>query len=131
MSVGVGMIGREIALQFGGSVLQGVSTKGGTFANEALETTDDNSNGWQEFLAKPGKKSVEYPFSGLLKNLELVNAWFGASQIFAVTVTYPDGSVLSFDGFLESFSETGESGALVTYEASVKSTGVVTFTPGV
>lgn len=134
MSVGVGMIGREVTFTLGGAALVGVNSKGITFNNEGLDTTDDQSSGWQEFLAKPGLKSAEFSVSGIVKNLELVRAYFNSSQLFAVVKTYGDGvttpSTVAFDAFLTSISETGESNGLLTFEASFASSGVVTFTPG-
>ena len=130
MTVGIGIIGREITFTLGGGALVGVNSKGFTFNNEALDTTDDGSSGWQERLATPGVKSLEFTMSGIVKNLELVNAYSGTSQIFPVAVTYPDGSTLAFDAFMDSVSKTGESNALATFDASFSSSGALTFTPG-
>ena len=131
MSVGIGIIGREITFNLGGSALVGVNSKGFSFNNEPLDTTDDNSSGWQERLATSGQKSIEFTMSGIVKNLELVAAYFGTSQIFPVAVTYPDGSTLTFDAFMDSLSKTGESNALTTFDATFSSSGAPTFTPGV
>lgn len=134
MSVGIGIIGREITFTLGGAALVGVNSKGFTFNNEPLDTTDDNSSGWQERLAKPGLKSIEFTMSGLVKNLELVKAYMGTSQIFAVLVTFPDGastpSTLAFDCHMDSVSATGESNGLTTFDATFSSSGVPVFTPG-
>lgn len=128
------MIGREVTFTLGAATLVGVNSKGFTFNNEPLDTTDDNSSGWQERLAKPGVKSIEFTISGIIKNLELIKAYAGTSQIFPVVVTYPDGattnSTLSFDAFLDSVSKTGESNGLVTFDASFSSSGEATFTAG-
>lgn len=131
MSSGIGMIGRDVTLTVGAVTIVGTSSKGLTFTNEALETTDDDSSGWQEFLAKPGTKSAEFSMSGLVKNLGLLQSWFGSSQIFEVIVTYTDGSIVTFDGFLESYSDTGEQNQLYTFDATLKSSGVIVFTAGV
>ena len=125
MSVGIGIIGREITFTLGGSALTGVNSKGFTFNNEALDTTDDNSSGWQERLA------VEFTFSGIVKNLELVAAYSGTSQIFPIVATYPDGSTLTFDAFMDSISNTGEANSLTTFDASFSSSGSVVFVAGV
>lgn len=134
MSVGIGMIGREVTFTLGGSALVGVNSKGITFNNEGLDTTDDQSSGWQEFLAKAGLKSAEFTISGIVKNLELVKAYVGTSQIFPVVKTYPDGtstpSTLAFDAFMTSISQTGESNGLVTFDATFASSGALVFTPG-
>lgn len=131
MSVGIGIIGREITFTLGGAALTGVNSKGFTFNNEPLDTTDDNSSGWQERLALPGVKSLEFTFSGIVKNLELVAAYNGTSQIFPVVSTYPDGSTLTFDVFMDSISHTGESNGLTTFDASFSSSGALAFVAGV
>ena len=130
MSVGIGIIGREITFTLGGSALTGVNSKGFTFNNEPLDTTDDNSAGWQERLAKAGVKSLEFTFSGIVKNLELVAAYNGTSQIFPVVATYPDGSTLTFDAFMDSLSNTGESNGLTTFDATFSSSGALVFVAG-
>lgn len=131
MTVGVGMIGREVTATVGTLTLLGTNNKGINFTNENLETTDDASSGWTEFLAKPGKKTVEFTMSGLLKNLELINGYVGTSQIFAVVVNYPDGSQLTFDAILNNLNTAGESNGLFTFDASFTGSGAITFTPGV
>lgn len=130
MSVGIGIIGRDITFTLGGSALVGVNSKGFTFNNEPLDTTDDNSSGWQERLATPGLKSVEFTFSGIVKNLELIAAYAGTSQIFPVVATYPDGSTWTGDFFMDSVSATGESNGLTTFDASFSSSGAQTFVAG-
>lgn len=131
MSVGVGMIGREITMTVGGSTILGVNSKGFTFNSEPLDTTDDSSSGWQERLATAGQKNVEFTMSGIIKNLELLSTYAGTSQILPVAVTYPDGSTLNFDAFMDSVSQTGESNGLSTFEASFSSSGAITFVAGV
>lgn len=131
MSVGIGIIGREITMTVGGGTILGVNSKGFTFNNEPLDSTDDNSSGWQERLATAGLKSVEFTMSGITKNLGLINTYSGASQILPVVVTYPEGSTLTFDAFLDSVSQTGESNGLVTFDASFSSSGTVAFVAGV
>ena len=130
MSVGIGMIGREITFTLGGGAVLGVNSKGFTFNNEPLDTTDDNSGGWQERLAIPGVKSLEFTMSGTIKNLELLAAFAGTSQIFPVAAAYPDGSTLAFDVFLDSVSHTGESNGLATFDASFSSSGALVFVAG-
>ena len=129
--VGIGIIGREVTANVGGSVVVGVNSKGFTFNNELLDTTDDNSSGWSERMAIPGLKSIEFTMSGITKNLELINTFFAASQILPVVVDYPDGSQLSFSVAMGSLSDTGESNSLHTFDVSFESTGVPTWTPGV
>ena len=131
MTVGIGIIGREVTFTLGGSIITGVNSKGIAFSNEMLDTTDDQSSGWSEFLAVPGLKSAEMTLSGTVKNLELMAAYFSTSQIFPVVKTYPDGSTLTFDAAMTGApSFTGESNALMTFDASFSSSGPVVFVAG-
>lgn len=131
MSVGIGIKGRDVTFTLGGSAVLGVNSKGIAFSNEMLDSTDDDSSGWTEFVACPGLKSAEFSISGLVKNLELMKAYFSASQIFEVVKTYPDGSVLTFDAAMTGApSFSGESNAIMAFDASFTSSGEVLFVAG-
>jgi len=130
MSVGIGVIGRQVTMTVGGQTLLGTITKAFTATNELLDTTDDASAGWQEFLAVAGKKAFDFTMSGTVKNYELLAAFFGSSQIFPAVVTLPDGSTVTFDAALESFAMTGESNGLQTFDAPFKSSGAAVFVAG-
>ena len=131
MSVGIGIQGRDVTFTLGGSAVLGVNSKGVSFSNEMLDSTDDNSSGWTEFVAVPGLKSAEFSVSGLVKNLELMKAYFGASQTYPVAKTYPDGSTLTFDAAMTGApSFSGESNAIMSFEASFTSSGPVVFVAG-
>ena len=131
MATGISMKGRQVLLTIGGQNILGVQTKGISVNNEMIDTTDDNSGGWTEYDALPGQKSVEVPISGMVKNLELLRATLSTgSQIFACTLTYSDGSVVSGDFAMTTFSATGEYNAASTFELTLASSGAVTFTPG-
>ena len=131
MASGISIKGREVLLTIGGQTILGVQTKGISVNNEMIDTTDDNSAGWIEYSAIAGQKSVELPISGMVKNLELLRAIMGiGSQIYACTITYPDNSVVAGDFAMTSFSDTGEYGSAYTFEVTLASSGVVTFTAG-
>lgn len=134
MTVGVGVLGRDVILTVAGQAIAGTQTKGLTCNNEPVDVTDDAAGGWRLVMARPGLKTVDIAISGVLKNLELMRSFFSAtnsgSQVFAVSVTYPDGSIVAGNFMLASFSETGESNAGKTFDSSWQSTGVLTFTAG-
>ena len=132
MSAGISIKGRQVLMTIGGQNILGLQSKGLTVNNTFIETTDDNANGWTEFDAIPGVKSVELPFSGIVKNLEMLRAIMTAgSNIFAVSLTYPDGSTVTGDFAMNSYTETGESNEGYTFEVALASSGEVTFTAGV
>lgn len=130
MSVGIGIVGRQILMTIGAQTILGVQSKGGDRANTVLETTDDQASGWSEKMAISGEKSVSRPVSGVLKNLELLASYYSTSQMFNVVFTYPDGSTETGDFFLENFSATGEHGSLSTFDATFTSSGEVVFVAG-
>ncbi len=131
MSAGISIKGRQVLMTIGGQNILGLQSKGLTVNNTFVETTDDNAGGWTEFDAVPGLKSVELPFSGIVQNLEMLRAIMTTgSNIFAITLTYPDGSTAAGDFAMNSYTETGESNEGYTFEVSLASSGAVAFTPG-
>jgi hypothetical protein len=130
MSVGIGIIGRDVTFTLGGSALVGVTQKGTTWTNELGDTTDDQSSGYTEFMATPLLKSGEFSISGTFKNLEVVKSYFGTSVIFPVVETFPDGSTLAYDAAMTTVSYSSGSNETMTFEAAFSTSGVPTFTAG-
>lgn len=131
MSVGTGIIGRQVIVTIGGQSFLGVQTKGLSITAEGLETTDDNSNGNPEFLAIPGGTSRELSISGQVKNLAgLQAALSSGSKIYHVTIQYPEGSIVEGDFFMGSYNDTGTYNELYTFDMTLSSSGELTFTPG-
>lgn len=134
MTVGVGVLGRDVILKVAGQAIAGTQTKGLTCNNEIVDVTDDAAGGWRLVMARPGLKTVDIAISGVLKNMELLRSFFAAanngSQVYAVNIEYPDGSIVAGNFALATFSETGESNAGKTFDSSWQSTGVPTFTAG-
>lgn len=133
MTVGVGFLGREIDFTMGGSTLAGVVSKSLSMSNSPIDTSDDNSNGWAEMLATPGRKDVTIGLSLKCKNLDLVQSFIdNASQIYAIVITFPDGtttnSSISGDAFATSTSLEGEHEGLTTVDIELAFSGAVTFT---
>ena len=134
MSVGVGFLGRAVDFTIGGSTLAGVISKSLSINATPVDTSDDNSAGLAEYLATPGRKEVTIGLSLKCKSLELVDSIINnASQIYAVVLTFPDGSTtnseLTGDAFLQSVSLSGEHEGLTTIDCELMFSGAVTFTP--
>lgn len=130
MSVGIGIIGRDVTFTLGGSALVGVTNKSTSWNNELGDTTDDQSSGFTEFMATPLLKSGEFSISGTFKNMELVKSYFGTSVIFPVVETFPDGSTLTYDAAMASVSYSGDSNGLYTFESSFSTSGQPIFVAG-
>ena len=132
MTVGKGILGRQCVLEIAGQEILGITTKGITVTNESVDVTDDDSTGWTEVLATPGVRALELPFSGFVKNLELLRSILTNedSQMYPFTLTYLDKSVVAGNGFLTSYTDTGESGTAYTFDCSLQISGKPTFTAG-
>ena len=131
MSVGAGMLGREIALTVAGQPIAGVLSKGISIANEPVDVSSDDSGAFRELMAQAGKETIDISLSGVTKNMELERSIItNESKIYALVITYSDGSVLTLDGFVGSYSTTGETATAQTFDASFSSSGTYTFTPG-
>lgn len=132
MAAGKGFSGRKVVLTVGGVGNIAIQSKSLSINNEMIDVTNDTSAGWGTALAEPGQKSIELSFSGVVENLNLLmSVMTNTSQIYACTLTYPDGSVVSGDFGFGSFSDSGEYNDKYTFEASMSSSGEVTFTAGV
>lgn len=132
MAVGKGFTGRKVTLTIGGVGSIPIQTKGLSVNNEMVDVTSDTSDGWATALAEPGQKSIELTFSGIVENLDLLMSTItNTSQIYACTITYPEGSTVTGDFGFGSFSQTGEYNAAYTFESTLSSSGEVTFTAGV
>jgi predicted secreted protein len=131
MTVGAGMLGRDAVLAIAGQPIAGVTTKGISIANEAIDVSSDDSAGYRELMAQSGMSTLDLSVSGVVKNLELMRSIItNESKMYAFTLTYTDGSVLAFDGFFATHSQTGEHSAAFTFDSSFQSSGAYTFTPG-
>jgi len=131
MSTGAGMLGRDAILAIAGQPIAGVLTKGLSIANEAVDVSSDDSGGYRELMAQSGTSTLDLSVSGVVKNLELLRSVIeNESKMYAFTLTYTDGSIIAFDGFFATYSQTGEHNGAYTFDSSFQSSGAYTFTPG-
>ena len=131
MTVGAGVLGRDLILTVGGQPVAGVTSKGVSIANEPVDVSTDDASGYRELLAEAGSQAVDISLSGITKNLELLRSCVvNASKVYALVWTWTDGSTLTLDGFMSSYSSTGEFNGAETFESAFQSTGTYVFAPG-
>ena len=127
-------VGRKIKFRWGSAAplaeIPGVREKGVTLAGEAIDVTADDSNGWRELLAEPAENQVEISLSGVSKDHTLKADWFGGNRTKLAELEYDDGAKIGGTFFLSNYSETGVYNDAATFEATLLSTGPVTYTPG-
>jgi len=122
-------LGRKVVLTWGGAAVPGVREKGVAINGEPIDITSDDDNGWRTLLDEPGERSVDISISGVTKSQLFLADLFAGTTQKPVTLTYPNGAVLSGTFHLASTSDTLPYKEAQTFEASLQSTGVVTFTP--
>ena len=124
------LLGRSITLEWDGNEVAGVREKGVNMNGEPVDITSDEDGGWRTLLAEAGQSQVDISVSGVTKSSELRNAWNagGAARQKVVTLTYPDGSVISALFNLVSYQETGPYKEATTFEASFQSAEEVDYT---
>lgn len=125
-----GYAGRDIDFEWNSAAILGVREKGITLNGEPINVTSDEDNGWQLLLANiSAEDSVEISLSGVIKDERLRTDWFARTRTRTAEITYPTGSVLTGTFMLSSYSESGPYNDATTFEATLMSSGAVTFTP--
>lgn len=127
--------GRSLALKRGATnsevLIAGVRTKAVSINNEDIDVTNDDDDSWRKNLDMPGEKSVEYSCSGVAKDHTLLNEALSTSDVVqSMVLLWTGGDKLQGQFFLSSYQETGQYKEGITFEATFKSQGAVTFTPG-
>lgn len=103
--------------------------------NEPIDVTTKDSSGWRTLLAD-GKRGADITFSGM--NLD--GATIAAVRTNHLAQTESNFTVIipgeaagsagsyTFAGVITSLEEAGEEGGALTYNVTIQSSGVVTFT---
>lgn len=124
-----GFLGRQIIFEWGGIQIPGVREKGVAMNGEAVNVTSDEDGGWQKLLEVAGENSVELSLGGVTKNEQLKQDWFAGDRTKSVEITYPDGGQITGTFFMANYTDTGPYNDATTFEATLQSTGQVTYTP--
>lgn len=109
-----------------------IKSKGVARSRSGVETTNDDSDGNQVFLPKPGKRGLTFSGSGVatVDNYDdLIARWYDDSALQHVTITHPNGATEVCDAFLQDLEMTGESEGFVAFSMTLVSSGAVTYTP--
>lgn len=126
-------VGRDIELTWGSDSppegIAGVKEKSLTLSGEPIDITSDDDNGWRALLTVPGQKQVELKVSGVTKDRALLADWFAGNLTQAVVLTYQDGAAMTGNFYLSEYSDKGNFKDAVSFDATLMSTGVVSYTP--
>jgi TP901-1 family phage major tail protein len=127
-----GANGRALTIDWDGTTLVGVRTKGYTITNDHVDVTTDDDDGWRTLLADPGLRSVEVTAGGISSDQVLIAEMTKANIAGEpLTVQLPTTTgTLAGTFFVSSFEQTGEHDGAVEFSATFMSSGVVTYTAG-
>lgn len=124
-----GHLGREVIFEWGGDEIPGVREKSIAINGEPVDVTADDNDGWRKLLTVAAENQVDITLSGVTKNAALKVDWFAGARTKAVTLEYPNGDVIAGEFYLANYSDTGPYNGAMTFEATLQSSGVVTYTP--
>ena len=115
------------------TTIASVRSKSVSISNEPIDITTDDSDGWRTLLAEPGNRTVDISVSGVMVDDELRALILAATDsvvLESISIVYPDGGSIEGSFYLNSYSETGEYQDAVTFEASLQSSGPITYSTG-
>src|SRR5687767_1761552 len=115
-----------------GTLLAGIKTKSITFAEDGIDTTNDDDNGFRTLLDDTAAvRSLDIEFSGVEKD-GVVAAWRAAGAHRACTIEFPlQGAettprTIAGEFRLTSYAVEGSNDGAVEYSATLQSTGSYT-----
>jgi predicted secreted protein len=130
----VAVVGRQVEFRWGNDSpmvkIPGVREKGIELNGEPIDITSDENDGWRTLLTLPAENQVNITLNGVTKNARLKNDWFAGLRMQAATFTFPDGAVMTGTFFMASFKETASYKDAMTFEATLSSSGTISYTPG-
>lgn len=129
----IGYNGRDFIIKLATVKIAAVQSKTATHAREAVDVTNDDSNGWRTLLPNPGVRSMDVSVEGVATedNYQIIlDEWAGIVNS-AITIEHADGSVASAANgfFLGNVEFSGTNDGHVAFTASLQSSGAVTITP--
>lgn len=121
--------GRAVEFAWNALPVLGVREKGISINGEAVNVTSDEDDGVQHLLSTDAERSWEISISGVIKDAIFRAAKASGAIQDTVLITYPDGATISGTFNLAAYSEGLPYNEAVTFQATLQSTGPVTYTP--
>ena len=111
-------------------------TKTMTLANEPIDITSDDDNGFRTLLQDPGTKTLDMSIEGVAKDVASFNsllslAMSGTDIMDDFSILYPGIGTIAGSFVLASVEMGAPYNEAVTFSASIQSSGAFTFTPAV
>lgn len=127
------LVGRRVTFTptGGGTPVAGMRTKSIAFANEGIDITSDDDDGFRTFLAAdPAQRSIDMSVEGLLKDdalIELASAG-GSSLISEYTLSIEGIGDIVGDFYIGSLELGANYNEAVTFSCTIQSSGEFDYT---
>ena len=122
--------GREVDFKWNGLPLLGVREKNIAFNGEPINVTSDEDQGWRTLIPDvPNENQIDITLSGVSKDTRLRTDWFAGTRTRTAAFTYPNGDVITGTFMISAYSEGNPYNDATTFECTLQSTGIVTYTP--
>jgi predicted secreted protein len=124
-------VGRAIGFTWGSVAVPGIRSKAIKRNGAAIDVTSDENSGVRKLLTVSAQDNIDLSISGITKVRTLMQDWHAGNRTKEVVVTFPDGSTLTGNFFLQDYTDTGPYNEAITFEAELLSDGPIVFVPGV
>ena len=122
--------GREMTIEFDGTIIKGVQSKTAAITRAAVDVTSDDDSGYQTLLAEPGVISAEWSCEGVTGDEIFVAACLtGTYALTECTLNLPTGGTIVQDFFISAYELSGETDGAYTFTCTLQSSGAPAYTP--
>lgn len=131
--------GRKAILKKGAVVIAGVKVTGLTIGNTPIDISKNSAGAWRLLLQDVGSKTVDFSISGIEEDLAIMKASIVETDLIDVyTLQFPPeaddntttGASVTGDFMLTNYSNSNDGKEAATFDASLISSGIITFTDG-
>jgi len=125
--------GRDLVIKIGApaTAIATVRSKSVAINNERIDTTNDDSDGWQQGLSEAGLRSVEIQVSGVVSSAALRIIAYSATPQAVIEVLFSDTATLGGTFMITGYTESGEFADAIAFEATFSSNSEATYTAAV
>jgi predicted secreted protein len=126
--------GRDLVLKKNSTAIASARVTGVTWAGTPIDTTNNDSSGITEYLADEfATETLELTIEGLTDDDVLSDLAFSTTtsdkHLSDITLTRPNGDVISGTFILTQYQETGNHDGVVTFNGTLVRSGAHTWTP--